>query len=159
MTAEPMRKFFKKILNPFMLSMWRVGDGKMLNFWPKVVGRYLVICHVGRKSGRLYRTPVNYAEVDGEVYCTAGYGPRSDWFRNLMAHPETEIWLVNGHWRAKAELVEQPQLRLARLRQVLIGSGFATFAAGINPYRISDVELEKKAQDYRLVHLRRMEKL
>jgi hypothetical protein len=28
--------------------------------------------HVGRKSGTVYHTPVNFAEVDGDIICTAG---------------------------------------------------------------------------------------
>jgi len=33
-----------------------------------------VITHTGRKTGRKRRTPVNYAVVRDDVYCTAGFG-------------------------------------------------------------------------------------
>lgn len=41
------------------------------------------------------------------------------------------------------------------LRQVLIGSGFATYVAGINPHKISDDDLGAATAEYRLIHIRR----
>src|SRR5688572_23651580 len=82
-----------RYVNYFMVLMWRMGLGKMLNLWPQVLGRYMVLGHTGRKSGILRRTPVNYATVEGELYCVAGFGRGSDWFRNILAKPEVEIWL------------------------------------------------------------------
>ncbi len=83
---ERLRTGFK-VLNKFMLLMWRLGLGWMLNIWPAGFGRIMVITHTGRKSGLRRRTPLNYAEVDGEIYCTAGFGHISDWYRNIMADP------------------------------------------------------------------------
>jgi deazaflavin-dependent oxidoreductase (nitroreductase family) len=46
---------------------------------------WAVICHRGRRSGRLYRTPV-VARKRGSTFAVAVlYGQRSDWVRNLMA--------------------------------------------------------------------------
>jgi deazaflavin-dependent oxidoreductase (nitroreductase family) len=115
----------------------------------------MVITQRGRKTGLLRRTPVNYAIVDGELYCTAGYGRRSDWFRNLQANPQVQVWLPDGWWAGTAEEIIDPQLRLPLLRQVLIASGFAAYLAGINPHRLSDQELEAATRDYCLIHIRR----
>ncbi len=41
------------------------------------------------------------------------------------------------------------------LRKVLIASGFAAYAAGIDPLRLSDAELEAVTGSYRLVRIRR----
>jgi hypothetical protein len=54
-----------------------------------------------------------------------------------------------------AEEVTDPENRLLLLRQVLIASGFAAFAIGINPYHITDQELEAVAGEYRLLRIRR----
>jgi hypothetical protein len=48
---------------------------------------------------------VNYAIVDGEVYCTAGFGAVSDWYRNIRTNPEVEVWLPDGWWAGVAEEV------------------------------------------------------
>ena len=61
----------------------------------------MVVGHTGRKSGLRHQTPVNYAQVNGDVYCTACLGSRRDWYRNLLANPEVEVWLRGpSDWRA-----------------------------------------------------------
>ena len=154
---ERLRQGFKKYLNPFMLTMWRLGLGWWINAWPEVVGRILVLTHIGRKTGAKRRTPVNYAIVDGEVYCTAAFGSIADWYRNVLAHPEVEVWLPDGWWAGIAEEVTQSEGRLPIMRQVLIGSGFAARVAGLNPYSMTDEELDAVTAKYRLIHIRRVE--
>jgi deazaflavin-dependent oxidoreductase (nitroreductase family) len=153
-----MRKFFK-YFNHFMLWMWHLGWGKMINFWPAVVGRIMVITTTGRKSGQPRQTPVNYAVIEGDVFCIAGFGPGSDWYRNICSSPDVDIWLPDGKWHARAEDVSPIADHLPWLRQVLIDGGFAAFAAGINPYRIKDEQLAVLCRDYRLVRLHRIEKM
>lgn len=147
-----------KILNRFMLLQWRLGLGGFVNIWPAVIGRIMVITHRGRKSGLLRRTPVNYAIVDGNIYCTAGFGQVSDWYRNIRADPHVEVWLPDGWWAGISEEIDQqnPQW-LPLLRQVLVASGFAAYTAGIHPHRISDAELQQVAAEYRLLRIRRTE--
>ena len=153
---ENLRQMFKQ-MNKFMLLMWRLGLGSWLNFWPDVGGRIMVITHTGRKTGLKRRTPVNYALVEGELYCTAGFGPMSDWYRNLKAHSQVEVWLPEGWWAGVAEEITDPQWRLPLLRQVLIASGFAAPMFGIYPKTMTDAELEAVTTDYRLIHIRRTE--
>ena len=153
---EGLRQGFR-YMNRFMLMLWRLGLGPWLNSWPKVGGRIMVITHTGRKSGARRRTPVNYAVVEGEVYCVAGFGAGSDWYRNILKQPQVEVWLPDGWWCGVAEDVSAHPARLKLLREVLIASGFAAYAAGINPYAISDAELDQAAKEYRLIHIRRTE--
>ena len=87
--------------------MWRLGMGEMINAWPKGLGRIMVITHTGRKSGLKHQTPVNYAMVDGELYCTAAFGEGSDWYHNVKAHPDVEIWLPDSWWEGVAEEVTE----------------------------------------------------
>jgi hypothetical protein len=82
-----------KHFNRGMLALWRLGLGPWLSAWPEVGGQILVISHTGRVSGLKRRTPLNYAIVDGEVYIAAGFGSRSDWYRNLKVNPSLEVWL------------------------------------------------------------------
>ncbi len=144
-----------RYLNRFMVLMFRLGLGWLINLWPAVGGRILVIRHIGRKSSLPHFSPVNYAVVDGEIYCAAGFGAVSDWYKNLMAHPEAEIWLPDSWYEARVEDISDDPKRLELLRAVLIGAGVASFAAGIDPYTISDAELAQKTGAYRLLHVRR----
>lgn len=141
------------IMNRFMVWMWKLGLGPVLNAWPAVGGRMLLIEHRGRKSGKQYLTPVNYASVDGEVYCTAGFGPRTDWYRNILAAPNVRVRLPQG-WRAARAVDESdsPE-RIRLLRQVIIASGFAGPLLGVDQRKYSDEQLAGVASEYRLVHL------
>ena len=152
---EQLRQGFK-YLNRFMLLMWRLGLGPMLNMGPAMAGRYIVITHTGRKSGLKRRTPVNYAVVDDEVYCVAGFGNISDWYRNIIANPQVEVWLPDGWWAGFAEEITHPEARVPLLRDVLIGSGFAALAAGVDPNKMTDEELNAATKEYRLIHIRRV---
>jgi len=155
-TEERLRQGFKQF-NRFMLLMWRLGLGPWVNAWPEVGGRIMVITHTGRKTGVRRRTPVNYTIAEGEIYCTAGFGSLSDWYRNIMADPQVEMWLPDGWWAGLAEEVTDAEMRIPLLRQVLIDSGFAARAAGIDPVGMTNAELEAATESYRLIHIRRAE--
>jgi deazaflavin-dependent oxidoreductase (nitroreductase family) len=154
---EGLRRGFKNYLNPFMLTIWRLGLGRWFNVWPDVSGRVMVITHVGRRSGAARRTPVNYAIVGGDIYCVAAFGSIAHWYLNIRANPNVEVWLPDGWWAGTAEDVSDDPRRLFLMRQVLIGSGFAARVAGINPYTIGDAELDATTARYRLIRIRRTE--
>lgn len=135
--------------------MWRLGWGPWVNYFPKVTGRVMVITHTGRKTGKQRRTPVNYAIVDGDLYCTAGYGSGSDWYRNIITNPQVEIWLPDSWWAGVVEEVANPQQRLVYLRQILLNSGLVAPIAGLNPQKMTDSELEKATTFYRVLRIRR----
>ncbi|MCP4357016.1 MAG: nitroreductase family deazaflavin-dependent oxidoreductase [Chloroflexi bacterium] len=151
---KQLRQLFK-YFNRFMLFMWRLGLGKWVNAWPERGGQIMVLCHTGRKSGLPRRTPVNYALINDDIYCTAGFGHISDWYRNIKANPAVEVWLPDGWWAGTAEDVSDSADRLPLLRDVLIGSGFAAEMAGIYPQTMTDEALEVVTSDYRLLRIRR----
>ena len=154
-TQERLQQFFK-YLNRFMLLMWRLGFGSYMNR-PELSGRIMVLTHNGRKTGLRRQTPVNFAIVDGEVYCVAGFGRGSDWYRNLLAEPRVDVWLPKGWWAGIAEDISDSPQRIQIIRQVMIASGFAARLAGIDPLRMSDEELADASASYPLVHIRRTE--
>jgi deazaflavin-dependent oxidoreductase (nitroreductase family) len=39
--------------------------------------------HIGRRSGRVYHTPVRAFQVGDTVVIGLNFGPRSDWFKNM----------------------------------------------------------------------------
>ena len=153
-TEQKLRKGFKHF-NRFMLLLWRLGCGMWVNAWPAVGGRIMVVTHTGRKTGLRRRTPVNYALVDGDVYCTAGFGEGSDWYRNIRNNPEVEVWLPDSWWAGIAEEVTDARLRAPLLRQVLVASGFAARAAGIDPRAMTNEKMEAATGSYRLIRIHR----
>lgn len=152
---ERLRQGFKRYLNPFMVGMWRLGLGKWFKFWPEISGNVLVLSHIGRKTGLKRYQPLNFAVVDGDIYCVAAFGKVSDWYRNILANPSVEVWLPDGWWEGVAEDVDDLPERVARIRQVLIGSGFVAYLAGLNPHKMTDEEIKAESEKYRLIRIRR----
>jgi deazaflavin-dependent oxidoreductase (nitroreductase family) len=64
-----------------------------------------VVCHVGRKTGQSYQTPVVAVEHDGTVYIALPYGERTDWLKNVLAKGSATV--VSGGDRSK---VDQPEM-------------------------------------------------
>ena len=157
-TEEQFRQAFRKF-NVLMVGMWRLGFGRWINIWPSVIGRIMVITHTGRKSGLRRKTPVNYAQIDGDLYCTAGFGHVSDWYRNILADPNVEVWLP-GSWQAGlAEDISDHKNRSHLLRRVMVASGFAAPMFGVDPREMDDRELVEATREYRLIRIRPTEHL
>jgi deazaflavin-dependent oxidoreductase (nitroreductase family) len=58
--------------------------------------RLVLVEHRGRRSGRLRRVVVEVAareRAGGAVTVASGFGPRSQWYRNLLETPEATIVL------------------------------------------------------------------
>jgi deazaflavin-dependent oxidoreductase (nitroreductase family) len=71
-------------------STWRVGAG-----FRKPVPT-LLLEHRGRKSGRLFTTPLLYLRSGEDVVIVASQGglpQHPQWYFNLVSHPETRIHL------------------------------------------------------------------
>lgn len=156
--ADALRRWFRR-LNRWMVVLWRMGMGPLFGRWPSTAGTILVINHVGRVSGKLHATPVNYAEYEGTVFCLAAFGAGADWFKNLMLHPRVEVWLPGGRWIMEASDHDYRPDRVAVVRRVLVHSGFAAPLFGLHPQRMTDTEIEVATADYRLVGLRRIYEL
>jgi len=158
MTQEQEQKLAQmfKYLNIFMVLMWRLGMGRLLNIWPKHAGQIMVIGHTGRLSGLKRYTPVNYTIIDDFIYCTAAMGSQSHWYKNIMHIPQVELWLPDGRWQGEVEDATDEDIRLPALRQVLIASGFAAkLFEGIDPHTMSEQALDELTEDYRLIRIRR----
>lgn len=144
-----------KWLNRYMVLHWRLGLGPIANR-ADLAGCIMILVHTGRKSGRIRRTPVNYAIVAGDVYCVAGFGRIADWRQNLLANPAVEVWLPAGWYAGVAEDVTGLPAgeKAAIMRQVLMNSGFAARIAGIDAVRMSDEQLLAATAQYRLIRIR-----
>lgn len=64
---------------------WGQINKRLFNPRALVNGKWDVITHVGRTSGRVYRTPLAATEVDGTFLFILVYGPKSDWVQNILA--------------------------------------------------------------------------
>lgn len=75
----------------------------------------LLLDHVGRSSGKQYTTPLLYL-VDGAdlvvVASSGGMAKNPQWYRNLMAHPDTQVQ-VRSEVRAVRARTASPEERSA----------------------------------------------
>lgn len=147
-----MKRLFHFLNKLFMVPMFRLGFGPI--FGNPLWGYIMVLKTVGRKTGKLRYAPVNYAIIEGNVYCLSGWGQASDWYRNLKAHPALDVILPGGAIRGMAEEVADPAMRRVAIRQILKNGGFAGFMEGFNPYHVADEELERQTVAMTLVRIR-----
>ena len=55
-----------------------------------------VVCHVGRRSGRTYQTPVIAVQHDDSFLIALPYGTRTDWLKNVLGQGSAAI-VTSGH--------------------------------------------------------------
>ena len=70
------------------------------------MGTHLLLKYIGRKSGKVFITPLCYADIGGEVIICASKGGADShpaWYLNLAARPEVEFQIATqafrGTWR------------------------------------------------------------
>jgi deazaflavin-dependent oxidoreductase (nitroreductase family) len=92
-------------LLPRYLYRWHLG-------W--LLGhRCLMITHIGRKTGVIRQTvleAVNYDPKTQVCLAVAGYGERTDWYRNIQAHPALEIQVGSRHYVPQQRLLSSEEL-------------------------------------------------
>lgn len=140
-----------RLVNRFMVLLWRLGLGGWVNLCPRYTGQIMIIAQTGRKTGQRRQVPVNYAVIENEIYCTSSFGRKADWFKNVLANPNVEIWLPDGWYAGVVEEIADPQRRLALLREVLA----APLLSGIHPREDSDAFLASVTADFPLLHVLR----
>ena len=79
--------------------------------------RLMVVTHVGRRSGRIYRQPVSYVR-DGETLLTPGGGR---WTGNLNDGQPVELLVTGRRVIARPERVRDPD-EVARLLGVMLAA-------------------------------------
>ncbi len=81
-----------------------------------------IVVHTGRRSGRVYRTPVNVFRGGDGYRIALTYGPESDWVRNVIAAGGCELVRSGRHiMLANPRIVSDPECCWAPpvVRQVL----------------------------------------
>jgi len=63
----------------------RVVTNPVQRLWAGRLPPFAIVEHTGRKTGRLYRTPVSAFVKDDMVTIRLPYGTERDWVRNLVA--------------------------------------------------------------------------
>jgi len=108
-------KFNRRITNPLALA---------LGGWAPTMG---VLEHVGRKSGKRYRTPLNIFDTADGVVVLIGYGTESHWVQNVLASGSATV-----HKGGKTVRVGNPRIVSKAEAEPLVTS--LRFLYRLHPY-------------------------
>jgi deazaflavin-dependent oxidoreductase (nitroreductase family) len=92
---RPVVAFLTRRLNPLIAKL----AGR------RHVRAYALIEHRGRRSGRIYTTPVSARPIAGGFMVPMAFGEQADWFRNVQAAGECVI-----RWNGDAYHLVEPEL-------------------------------------------------
>ncbi|MBL8131719.1 MAG: nitroreductase family deazaflavin-dependent oxidoreductase [Anaerolineae bacterium] len=122
---SPVFSFLVKMQNPLMAWLLRSSLHRFVS------RMYLLITFTGRKSGRVYTTPVQYAQEQSSLYVvtSAGY----TWWKNLRGGAEVTVLLRGksraGHAQAVTDLQQVGQM-LAKVYPRMAAQQIERFAPG-----------------------------
>ncbi|MCU0482851.1 MAG: nitroreductase family deazaflavin-dependent oxidoreductase [Chloroflexi bacterium] len=131
--SEASRRAFM-LANRFgMIQLHRAGLAAWLG--NPFTGYQLLLTTTGRKSGLRRDVPLEYIVEDGSAWVMAGYGPRTQWYRNLQTDPRVEVLLPGGRaFAATAEEVLDPAIRERLIVALCRACGLPGFMIGANPW-------------------------
>lgn len=85
------------------IFFYRIGLGGVFK------ERFLLLTHIGRKSGLPRKAVLEIVDKDTEnYYIVSGFGEKSQWFKNIMRTPEVNIQVGKKKLVAKAEQLPVP---------------------------------------------------
>jgi deazaflavin-dependent oxidoreductase (nitroreductase family) len=151
MERKLIRQLMKYANRFFMVPVLRVGLGWMMG--SPLSGYIMLLRTTGRKSGLKRYTPLNYAIVDGEVVCMAGFGDGTHWLANIEADPHVEVRLPGRTFRGTASLVNDNSTAKRLAVKVARNAGFALAFEGLDLFGASDDELARRLDDRPVVHI------
>ena len=117
------RGWFKKFLTTYNGQTRKIA-GTERTSWG-------LLTHQGRSSGRVYQTPLGANPFGDGFLLPLGYGPQTDWYRNLMAAGTGRL-----AWRGRTYRLERPELISGReaMRSWPIGSRIMLRLTGIHEF-------------------------
>ena len=72
------------------ILLYRLGLGKLFDKY------IMIISTIGRKSGKIRRTPIEYFRKGDTIYAISGFERDPDWYQNLKAHPYVTLQTSQG---------------------------------------------------------------
>lgn len=99
-----------KLQNPFMSRLLRSSRHGMVS------DRYMLLTFTGRKTGRIFTTPITYQRVDDRVFVVTS--ENFGWWKNLRGGAEVEVFIRHQSYRGLATASRDPE-RIAEARDAV----------------------------------------
>jgi len=116
--------------------------------------RFLLVQHIGRRSGKIQKTVVEvigHDQSSDTYYIASGWGHRSSWYQNLLAMPATTIQIGRRKLNVCAETL--PPFIGAQVlldycqKHPLAACRLSRLMMGLNMVEASSGELERIVQE------------
>jgi deazaflavin-dependent oxidoreductase (nitroreductase family) len=134
--------------------LYRLGLGGLLGH------SFLRLTHRGRKTGRPHQTVLEvlrYDRVTGTHIVASGWGPSSDWFRNIQQTPQVIVRAAGRRIPARAEVLAPDaaarELRWYASHHPIRARGLGRLITG-HPFRGTEADIQRFATAIPLVALR-----
>ena len=149
---EPALRRGYAVLNRwFMVPIQRLGLGAWI---ATPISGYMLLLRVrGRRTGKDRDVPLSYVIVDGAIWVLAGYGTRTQWYRNLLADPEVVVWLPGRVIRCRASEARRPADRARIIPFLTRNVGLPGAMIGGGPWPADDESILSTASWVPLVRL------
>ncbi|HEX6520662.1 MAG TPA: nitroreductase/quinone reductase family protein [Streptosporangiaceae bacterium] len=130
--------------NGRIIAEFRAHGGKV----PQFGDRLLLLHHKGAKTGTERVNPLAFQKV-GNAYAVfaskAGAPNDPQWFRNLLAHPDTSVEIGTDTVRVRARVADPEERETIWARQKTAVPAFADYEVKAAPRQIPVVVLEPAA--------------
>lgn len=117
---DPLHRAFLIVNSLFSPALER-GLGALLS--NPVTGYLMVLRTRGRRTGLIRAAPLGYVVLDGAIYCCAGFGETTAWYRNVLADPGVEVVLPGRTLRGRAVPVSAPDEWIRAYRALIASLG------------------------------------
>lgn len=141
-TRKPPRGL-QRLLWRAPIWLYRLGLGWLLG------RRFLLLTHIGRKSGLPRQAVVEIDEYDPATdtyYIASGFGRKSDWYQNILKTPQVTIQVGNR----KMEAVAEP-LTPEASGEAMVRYARAHPTAARNLAKVLGLEVDGSEESYRRV--------
>lgn len=105
----PARGTLDRLIYKLPLVLWRMGLGTYFSHPARGGSRTLVLTTRGRKSGLPRHTMVSAVGIEGKDYILSGWGPRSQWVKNISQDPLVTVQVFRRTYQALIRRVTEAE--------------------------------------------------
>lgn len=165
-TELPYGPLLRRLLRPLQrgflfANRWVMGPALRSPFGRfvgnPVTAHLLLLRTRGRRTGRVREAPLGYVIRDGFVYCVAGYGVATPWYRNLLDNPTVEVVLPGRTIRGIAEPVTDDAEWVRSYRALIASFGLVGRLVDGDPRRLDDATLLATHRSLPVIRIRSLE--
>ena len=96
-----------RVINPLVRALLRSPAHRVMS------GGVLLLTYTGRRSGRRYTLPVQYARADHGLILWPAHHDRKRWWRNLQPPAPVQLWVAGRELHGTAQVLVDDKAQIA----------------------------------------------